>query len=75
MATNLIISDVDEELVQALKHQALEHGRSTEAEHRAILREALQRPKRRSLAEVLATMPNVGEDADFDCRHGRPIQR
>ena len=72
MTTNLIISDVDEDLVLALKHQALENGRSAEAEHREILRQALQGPKRRSLADVLASMPNVGEDADFDCRHACP---
>lgn len=69
MATNLVIRNIEEDLVLALKHQAIEHGRSPEAEHREILREALQSPKRRSLAEVLASMPNVGEDADFDCRH------
>jgi antitoxin FitA len=39
---------------------------SAEAEHRAILQEALLMPRRRSLAEVLASMPDVGEDADFE---------
>jgi len=39
--------------------------RSTEEEHRQILQAALRGPKRRSLADVLTTMPNVGEDADF----------
>jgi plasmid stability protein len=64
MAT-LIVRDVDEALVRALKARAAENGRSVEAEHRAILTETLAQPKRRSFAEVLASMPDVGLDADF----------
>jgi plasmid stability protein len=70
MATSLIVRQVDEELVLALKQRAAANGRSAEAEHREILKQALQRPQRRSLLDVLANMPNVGEDADFDARHG-----
>lgn len=69
MATNLIVRNVDEDVALALKQRAAAHGRSAEAEHREILRTVLQRPKRRSVAEVLSSMPNVGEDADFDCRN------
>lgn len=69
MATNLVVRNVDEELVRTLKQVATAHGRSAEAEHREILRNVLQRPPRRSVAEVLASMPNVGEDADFDFRN------
>ena len=36
--------------------------------HREILEAALRGPKRRSLAAVLASMPNVGRDEDF-ARH------
>jgi len=61
----LLVRDIDETLVRALKERAGRHGRSAEAEHRAILAEALARPTRRSLAEVLRTMPDVGTDADF----------
>lgn len=68
MAKNLVVRNVDEDIALALKQLAAAHGRSAEAEHREILRSALQRPKRRSLAEVLSSMPNVGEDSDFDCR-------
>jgi plasmid stability protein len=39
--------------------------RSAEAEHRRIPEEALLVPRKRSLAEVLAAMPDVGRDADF----------
>lgn len=69
MATNLVVRNVDEELVRTLKQVAAAHGRSAEAEHREILRNVLQRPPRRSVAEVLSSMPNVGEDADFDFRN------
>jgi plasmid stability protein len=70
MATNLVVRNVDEDVALALKQRAASHGRSAEAEHREILKNALQRPQRRSFAEVLASMPDVGEDADFDARHG-----
>lgn len=69
MATNLVVRNVEEDIALALKKLAAAHGRSAEAEHREILKSALQRPKRRSVAEVLARMPNVGEDADFDFRN------
>ena len=62
---NLLVRGVDENLVRALKERAGVHGRSAEAEHREILLAALAGPRRRSLAEVLAAMPNVGTDADF----------
>ena len=65
MATNLVVRNVDEDITLALKQRAAAHGRSAEAEHREILKAALQKPARRSFAEVLASMPNVGEDADF----------
>ncbi len=68
MATNLVVRNVDEDVALALKQMAASHGRSAEAEHREILKAALQRPKRRSFADVLASMPDVGEDADFNFR-------
>jgi len=69
MATNLVVRNIDEEIALALKQLAASNGRSAEAEHREILKEALQRPKRRSLAEILMLMPNVGEDSDFNFRN------
>ncbi|MDO5104198.1 MAG: DNA-binding protein [Lautropia sp.] len=64
--TSLLVRGLDEALVQSLKQRAAANGRSAEAEHRAILKESLQRPPRRSLADVLASMPNVGLDEDFE---------
>lgn len=69
MATNLVVRNIEEDVALALKQRAATHGRSAEAEHREILKSVLQRPARRSLAEVLASMPNVGEDADFEVRN------
>jgi len=63
---SLLVRGIDDEVVQSLREQAAAHGRSAEAEHRVILAEALGRPKRRSFAEILASMPNVGEDSDFE---------
>ena len=38
----LLVRDVPQEVVEALKRRAAEHGRSAEAEHRLILEEALR---------------------------------
>ncbi len=62
---NLIVRNVDELIAQALKQRAAAHGVSAEAEHRRILEQVLLHPKKRSLIEVLAEMPDVGLDADF----------
>lgn len=62
---NLLVRGIDDALVQALRERAALHGRSAEAEHREILAASLRRPRKRSFADVLAAMPNVGEDGDF----------
>jgi plasmid stability protein len=41
MPGNLHVRNLDDELVARLKRRAVRHGRSTEAEHREILRQAL----------------------------------
>ncbi|MCY1359695.1 hypothetical protein D9M69_462810 [compost metagenome] len=69
MAT-LLVRGIDESLVQRLREQAAANGRSAEAEHRTILALALGGTRRRSFAEVLASMPDVGEDADFQRGQG-----
>jgi plasmid stability protein len=63
---DLLVRGVDEGIVRALKARAGAHGRSAEAEHRAILAAALASPRRKSLAEVLASIPEVGDDSDFE---------
>jgi plasmid stability protein len=63
---DLLVRNVDEGVVKALKERAAAHGRSAEAEHREILASALRRTRKRSFAAVLASIPNVGLDADFE---------
>ena len=59
----LIVRNLDADLVQRLKQRAAANGRSTEEEHRQLLRQVL-RPE--GLAEALLAMPNVGDDSDFE---------
>lgn len=68
MASNLVVRNVDEQVALKLKQRAAAHNRSAEAEHREILNSVLLGTKRRSLLDVLRSMPNVGEDSDFDSR-------
>ena len=62
---NLIVRNVEDEIVRALKARSGEHGISAEEEHRRILRRALLEPRQRSFAEALSRIPDVGEDEDF----------
>ncbi len=62
----LIVRNIDDELVLALKRRAALRGRSAEAEHRDILRTVLAVDDRRaSFKSYLASMPDVGLDDDF----------
>jgi plasmid stability protein len=63
---NLVVRNLDNRIVDVLKQRAARHGRSAEAEHRVILKEVLLTSERKSFAEVLASMPNVGQDDDFE---------
>ncbi len=65
-SSQLIVRNLDEEVVRELKLRAARHGRSAEAEHREILREALLPSRKKSLKDLLLEMPDVGEDADFE---------
>jgi len=63
---NLVVRNLDNRIVDVLKQRAARHGRSAEAEHRVILKEVLLPSNRKSFAEVLSSMPNVGRDDDFE---------
>ena len=68
----LIVRKIEDAVVNALRERAAREGRSTEAEHREILRNALVPSRRRtSLKALLQNMPDVGDDDDF----GRPRAR
>jgi len=68
---NLIVRNLDQRIVDALKQRAARHGRSAEAEHRCLLESLLIKPVGKSLAEVIASMPDVGVDEDFE-RNNEP---
>ena len=53
MNTTLVVRNIDE----------------AEVERGKIPQTVLQQSKRQSLSEVLSNMPNVGEDADINCRN------
>lgn len=62
----LIVRNLEEYVVKALKERAVRHGRSAEAEHREILRQALVAAPFEDPKAVLLEMPDVGEDTDFE---------
>jgi antitoxin FitA len=63
----LVVRNVDEAVVRALKLRAAARGVSAEAEHREILRQALLSKPRKggSFKTAMAALPDVGCDADF----------
>lgn len=63
---NLVVRNIDEKIVKALKARAGRLGVSAEAEHRRILEAVLMKPAKRSFAEVLRSIPDVGQDTDFE---------
>ena len=63
----LIVRNLGDDLVRALKLRAARHGRSAEAEHREILRDALRTQAAvKTIKDMLLDIPTVGEDADFE---------
>ncbi len=56
MATSLHVRNLDDELVARLKRRAARHGRSTEAEHREILRQALSVEPETSFDDLAAQL-------------------
>ncbi len=50
----LLVRNIDEEVVRKLRVRAAMHGRSAEAEHREILRQALSEEPRPSFKEIAA---------------------
>jgi len=60
-----VVRNLDGAIINALKQRAVEYQRSKEAEHRAILAEFLLKSPRKTFAEALAPIPDVGTEADF----------
>jgi len=64
----LLVRQIEDTVVRKLKERAGRHGVSVEEEHRQILREALlgKAAKKEAFKDFLLSMPNVGEDRDFE---------
>ena len=72
-APAVIVRNLDDDVILALKRRAARHGRSSEAEHRAILREVLAEERVcPSFKDFLLSMPDVGEDEDFEAPRDLP---
>jgi plasmid stability protein len=56
VAGNLHVRNLDDELIARLKRRAARHGRSTEAEHREILRHALATEAEPSFDQLAADL-------------------
>jgi plasmid stability protein len=67
----LIVRDIDKTIVSALKRRAAEHGRSAEAEHREILRDALKASPTRSLKAHLLGLHDAAHDVALDVPRDR----
>ena len=61
----LLVRNIDDEVVKALKARAGLEGISAEAEHRKILESVLLGPRKKTFTEALLSIPSVGEDEDF----------
>jgi plasmid stability protein len=69
----LLVRDLDDDIVRALKRKAAEEGISVAEAHRRVLRIALlsKRPKK-SFKEFLLEMPTGGDGAIFQRHRNRP---
>lgn len=71
---NLIVRNIEDNIANALKVRASQHGISAEAEHRRILEQALCRPQKKRFIEVLNQIPDAGNDEDFTRLQDEPIK-
>lgn len=62
MPGNLHVRNVDDELILRLKRRAARHGRSAEAEHREILRIALEPEAELDMRSLLAQIRALSAD-------------
>jgi plasmid stability protein len=56
MAGNLHVRNLNDDLIARLKRRAARHGRSTEAEHREILRQALANEEEATFEKLAADL-------------------
>lgn len=63
---DLLVRGVDEVLFEALVREAEANGRTVEDEQLAIFSQALQKVYNRQFVRALMSIPDVGEDSDFE---------
>ena len=69
----LLVRDLEDAVVQALRQKAAEEGTSVEEAHRRILRLALLSKKPdKDFKEFLLEMPEGGDDDVFERRRSQP---
>jgi len=64
MSKSLHVRDLEEDLVARLKRRAARHGRSAEAEHREILRQALSVEPESSFEGLAAQLRKLTADRE-----------
>lgn len=62
----MTIRNLDDEVRDKLRVRAAQHGRSMEAEVRAILAEAVESPVERTMIECLMELRDAGTDSNFE---------
>jgi antitoxin FitA len=62
MPGNLHVRNLDDDLIARLKRRAARHGRSAEAEHREILRQALAHEVEPSFETLAAELRKLTKD-------------
>ena len=76
---SLHVRNLDEDLIARLKVRATRHGRSAEAEHRAILRQALESETGPSFEELAAELRRLAlarrQTRSEDLLHGGRDER
>jgi plasmid stability protein len=69
----LLVRDLEEEVVQALRQKAAEAGTSVEEAHRRLLRSVLlSRKSTKTFKEALLEMPDDGDDSIFERVRRKP---
>jgi plasmid stability protein len=66
MPGNLRVRNLDDKLIARLKRRAARHGRSTQAEHREILRQALASEIEPSFETLAAELRQADQKAKAD---------
>lgn len=63
--TSLTVRKIDDKTTAALKLRAGGNGGRAEAEHRPVLEGNVLFPAKKTFAQIIATIPKAGREADF----------